>query len=362
MLLPHTGRLKKMYLTKITYENYRNIEHAELCPDGIVNVFQGFNAQGKTNLLEGIYYFACGKSFRGATDKELVRLGQECGSLKLEFSDGQRSRCHEVRFFANEKKVCLKEGIKISRMSDFIGVFRAVLFSPEHLSIIKDGPSERRAFLDIAISQLYPAYMASLTKYKKLLTQRNALLKEPSTVGFYDLMSVISMQMAKEAAFISAHRDRYVTKLSKEVGALISDMTAGKENARLVYSKPLGEEEYSRLLTDNLDKEIMAKTTLYGVQKDDIEVTLNGLDSRVYASQGQQRSIALAMKIAEGEISKSVSGEYPVFLFDDILSELDVKRKDFILSGLKDKQVIITCCEDIPKGKIFTVSNGEVTL
>ena len=351
-----------MYLTKITYENYRNIERAELIPSGEVNVFQGFNAQGKTNLLEGIYYFACGKSFRGATDKELVRLGQDCGSIKLEFSDGQRDRSHEVRFFAADKKLCFKEGIKISRMSDFIGVFRAVLFSPEHLSIVKDGPGERRAFLDVAISQLYPAYMASLAKYKKLLMQRNALIKEPETFGFKDLLSVLSAQMAKEAAFISAHRERYVKALSEEVRVLISDMTSGKESASLVYSKPLDEAEYLRLFTSNVEKEVMAKTTLYGIQKDDIEVTLNGLDSRVYASQGQQRSIALAMKIAEGEISRSVSGEYPVFLFDDILSELDVRRKDFILSGLKDKQVIITCCEDIPKGKIFTVSNGSVTL
>lgn len=351
-----------MYLKKITYENYRNIEKAEIVLDGQVNVLQGFNAQGKTNLLEGIYYFACGKSFRGATDKELVRLGQQSGSIKLYFTDGQRNRCHEVRFFSNEKKICFKEGIKISRMSDFIGVFRAVLFSPEHLSIVKEGPGERRAFLDVAISQLYPAYMASLSKYKKLLLQRNALLKDPETPGFYDLMSVLSIQMAKEAAFISSHRAKYVDVLKDEVAAIISDMTCGNEKATIVYASERSEDDYLKLFSSNVEKEKLAKTTLYGIQKDDVEILLNGLDSRVYASQGQQRSLALAMKIAEGEISKKVSGEFPVFLFDDILSELDEKRKDFILSGLNEKQVIITCCENIPKGKIFTVSNGEVTL
>jgi DNA replication and repair protein RecF len=351
-----------MYLKSITYENYRNVESAKIIPEKGVNVLQGFNAQGKTNLLEGIYYFACGKSFRGATDKELIRLGCDSGEVSLFFEDKDRQRSHKMMFFDKERKICFKEGIKISRMSDFIGVFRAVLFSPEHLSIIKDGPSERRAFLDIAISQLYPAYMASLSKYKKLLMQRNALLKEPEAEGFKELLYVISAQMAHEAAFISEHREKYVKKLSSEVGALISDMTLGREKATLDYSKVMSEDEYLKKFTLNVEKELLAKTTLYGVHKDDIEVALNGLDSRVYASQGQQRSLALAMKIAEGEISRSVCGEYPVFLFDDILSELDVRRKDFILSGLKDKQVVITCCEDIPKGKIFTVSNGSVTL
>ena len=349
-----------MYITKVTYKNYRNIEYAEIKPEREVNVFQGYNAQGKTNMLEGIYYFACGKSFRGANDRELIRLGQDSASVTIEFSDDDRNRVHEIRLFENERKSCFKEGIKISRMSDFIGVFRAVLFSPEHLSIIKDGPSERRNFCDIAISQIYPAYMAALSKYKKLLMQRNALLKEPDAQGFYDLISVLSVQMAREAAFISAHRDRYVKRLSEHVEHLIYNMTGGMEKVDMRYETLLGEDEYLQFFTRNIEKECLAKTTLYGIQKDDISVTLNGLDSRVYASQGQQRSIALAMKIAEGEISKDICGEYPVFLFDDILSELDSARKGFVLSGLFDRQVIITGCEDIKKGKIFNVSGGRV--
>ena len=347
-----------MYCNKLTYQNYRNIEKAEINLDKGVNVFYGNNAQGKTNLLEGIYYFACGKSFRSATDKELVKMGSQYGSLAIEFFDGQRERRHEVRFSDRDKKICLKENIKITRMSEFIGVFRAVLFSPEHLSIVKEGPAERRNFCDIAISQLYPAYMASLAKYKKLLTERNSLLKEPDSYGFDGVISVISAQMAKEAAFISAHREAYVKRLTEKVFEVISDMTCGRERASISYETRRSEEDYLKLLTSNLSKEIAAKTTLYGIHKDDISVSLNGLDSRVFASQGQQRSIALAMKIAEGEISKEISGEYPVFLFDDILSELDEKRKDFILSGLSGRQVIITGCEEIKKGKIFTVESG----
>ena len=347
-----------MHVKRIIYENYRNIANADIELSDDVNVFCGMNAQGKTNLLEGIYLFACGKSFRGASDKELVRLGSESGRVKLDFEDGQRKRSHEIRLFSAERRICLKEDIKISRISDFIGIFRAVLFSPEHLSIVKDGPAERRGFCDIAISQLYPAYMASLAKYKKLLTERNSLLKEPESYGFDGVISVISAQMAKEAAFISAHREAYVKRLTEKVFEVISDMTCGRERASISYETRRSEEEYLKLLTSNLSKEIAAKTTLYGIHKDDISVSLNGLDSRVFASQGQQRSIALAMKIAEGEISKEISGEYPVFLFDDILSELDEKRKDFILSGLSGRQVIITGCEEIKKGKIFTVESG----
>ena len=351
-----------MYCKKVIYENFRNVENATIELENGVNVLNGFNAQGKTNLLEGIYCFACGKSFRGATDKELVKIGAENGYLKMNFCDKQRERNHEMRFFENERKLCFKEGIKISKISEFIGVFRAVLFSPDHLSIIKDGPSERRGFLDIALSQLYPAYMESLTKYKKLLIQRNALLKDPETYGFEELINVLSMQMAKESAFISAHRERYVRGLAEHVKNIIADMTCGAEKCDLSYEKALDEEEYKKLFSVNLEKEKAAKTTLYGVHKDDIEVALNGLDSRVYASQGQQRSIALAMKIAEGELSSELTGEYPVFLFDDILSELDNKRKDFILSGLENRQVIITGCEQINKGKIFKVSGGKVCI
>ncbi len=349
-----------MHCKKVKYSNYRNLEEAEIEFDKGVNVLKGFNAQGKTNILEGIYYFACGKSFRGASDKELIRIGETEGRAELCFEDKERERHHSVRLSDKERKTCFKEGIKVTKMSDFIGVFRAVLFSPEHLSIVKDGPSERRNFLDIALSQLYPAYVDSLSKYKKLLTQRNALLKDPEVYGFNGLIEVISEQMAKEAAFISAHRGKYVSTLSKYTESIISDMTQGAEKCVLGYENVLDELEYLKKFSVNLEKEKAAKTTLYGVHKDDIDIRLNGLDSRVYASQGQQRSIALAMKTAEGEISKDKSGEYPVFLFDDILSELDEKRKAFVLSGLENRQVIITGCEDIRAGRIYGIEKGRV--
>lgn len=348
-----------MYCKKVRYRNYRNIREAEIELSPEVNVFIGNNAQGKTNAIEGVYYFARGKSFRGAKDKELLRLGTEQGEIELFFRDAQRERHHSVVLNATEKRVLKKEGIRVGRLSEFIGAFRAVLFSPEHLSIVKDGPAERRGFADVAISQLYPAYMSALTRYQKILMERNSILKEPYSPIFCDTLAVLSEQLAREAAVIAEYREGYVRELNEKVGALISDMTCGKERAELSYTDGKSYEEYISLLNGNTEKEIRAGNTLYGPHKDDIYVTLNGGEARVYASQGQQRSIALAMKLGEGEISMTKTGEYPVFLLDDILSELDEGRKEYVLNGLKGRQVLITTCERIPEGaKVFRVSEG----
>ncbi|MBR2459961.1 MAG: DNA replication/repair protein RecF [Clostridia bacterium] len=348
-----------MYCESIRYVNYRNIERAEIKLSEGVNVFIGSNAQGKTNAIEGVYYFARGKSFRGAKDKELIRIGCESAELGIVFRDNARLRHHEVRLSATDRRICTKEGVNIRRMSEFIGSFRAVLFSPEHLSMVKEGPSERRSFADVAISQLYPAYMSALSRYQKILLQRNSVLKDSSAPMFNDTLEVLSCQLAREAAVIAEYRARYVERLALKVEALIDDMTCGRERATLRYGDGKSEEEYLRLLTGNTEKELRAGSTLYGPHKDDIAVTLNGNDARVYASQGQQRSIALAMKLGEGELSRDETGEYPVFLLDDILSELDERRKEYVLGGLEGRQVMITTCERIPEGsRVFRVADG----
>ena len=349
-----------MYCKKIKYQNYRNIECAEVSLHDGVNVFIGNNAQGKTNAIEAVYYFARGKSFRGAKDKELIRMGAELARVEMNFCDNARERHHEFILSDTEKRICKKEGVIIRRMSEFIGSFRAVLFSPEHLSIVKDGPSERRNFADVAISQLYPAYVAALSKYQKILLQRNSVLKEPYSPVFEDTLAVLSEQLASEAAVISRYRDEYVKKLDVKVRELIEDMTSGREKVELRYTDPKSREDYIAAFTGNVDKEIRAGTTLYGPHKDDIAITLNGGEARIFASQGQQRSIALAMKLGEGEISRDETGEYPVFLLDDILSELDENRKAYVIRGLSGRQVLITTCEVIPEGaKVFGVENGR---
>lgn len=336
-----------MFCNKISYNFFRNIENAEIDFDKGVNIFYGDNAEGKTNALEGIYMFSCGKSFRTASDKELIGFGHNYSDIKMIFDDSVRTHKMEMKLSKESRKRCIRNGVDVKKISDFVGYFRTVLFCPGHLSIIQDGPSERRSFLDTAISQLKPIYLSSLQKYNNILNQRNMLIKnyEDDKESFDRTIELWSACLAREAALISQERYEYVNQLDFGVKAFFRDMTDEKENPSLEYSSVRSEEEFLKLLTENLEKEIAVGTTLYGIHKDDINIYLNGHEARTFCSQGQQRCLALAMKMGEGEISKKTTGEYPIFLFDDILSELDQKRKNYVINGIKDRQVVITCCD-----------------
>ena len=354
-----------MICKKIRYKDFRNIEEAEIefC-DG-VNIFYGNNAEGKTNALEGIYLFANGKSFRSSSDKDLISFSKDVSFVKMNFEDSVRPHEMEIKLVRGSRKLCYRNGVNIKKLSEFVGYFRAVLFCPEHLSVIKDGPSERRLFLDSAICQLKPIYLSSLQKYNNILNQRNMLLKnyEENKEAFDRTIDLWSAYLAREAALISRERYEYVKILDTHVKDFFSDMTKGNENTLLQYNKVMEEEEYYKKLTQNLEKEIQAGTTLYGIHKDDIDIYLNGKEARSFCSQGQQRCLALAMKLGEGEISRQFTGEYPVFLFDDIFSELDSTRKEYVTKGIKKCQVIITSCEkqgfDDFAGNVIEVNNGK---
>jgi len=241
------------------------------------------------------------------------------------------------------------------------------LFCPEHLSVIKDGPSERRSFLDAAICQIKPIYLSSLQKYNNILNQRNILLKnyEENKQDFDRTIELWSAYLAREASLIARERYEYVKILNLHVKDFFNDMTSGKEDTFLEYNKAMTEDEYYEKLTHNLEKEIQAGSTLYGIHKDDIDIYLNGREARSFCSQGQQRCLALAMKLGEGEISRQVTGEYPVLLFDDIFSELDSKRKEYVTNGIKKCQVIITSCEkdgiQNVAGNVIHVDKGNYT-
>ncbi len=336
-----------MYCKRITYKNFRNIEQADIELSDGVNILFGNNAEGKTNALEGIYLFANGKSFRALSDKDLINFESNTGNIKMYFDDCVRSHEMEIKLSRGSRKSCYRNGVNIRKISEFVGYFRAVLFCPEHLSVIKDGPAERRAFLDGAICQLKPIYLSALQKYNNILNQRNILIKnyEEDKETFDKTIELWSAYLAREAALISRERYEYVKILDGHVKNFFSEMTGGKENTSLDYTHLKTEQEYYKLFTENLEKEINAGTTLYGTHKDDIDIALNGHEARAFCSQGQQRSLALAMKMGEGEISKQMTGEYPVFLFDDIFSELDSLRKDYVINGIKGRQVIITSCE-----------------
>ena len=357
----------------IEIENFRNIGSASVAFTEGVNLLHGNNAQGKTNLLEAVYFTALGKSFRPVKEAELIRFGEESARVVNRFSDSVRQQSLSFRLFAGRgHRIVEQNGLKIGRMSEMVGAFRVVLFCPEHLSLIQGGPELRRNYLNVALSQLRPMYLQSLQRYNKLLKERNALLKRaPEDMATFKATEPMwSAQLAHEAAIITVHRARYVSQVNDHVKACFSDMMTkyegGDELPELTYQPTLGSEwleahhddpdiftdqqrleaRYLELRTTRHDREIGAGATLWGIHKDDVKITLNGRPARLYASQGQQRSLALAMKLAEGWVSAYESaGDMPVFLFDDVLSELDAHRRDYLVQEMKGRQVIMTACD-----------------
>ena len=351
-----------MYCKKIKVENFRNIEKAELDFSDGVNILVGENAQGKTNLLEAIFYASVGRSFRAANTAEMIKFGEQFANIEVFFKDSKRDQSVLFRIFKDRRRIVEKNKLRVEKLSDIVGSFRSVLFCPEHLSLIKDGPSERRGYLDVAISRLYPMYIHALQNYNYSLKQRNALIKSAreDRSGFESTVELWNDQMAKNASVISDMRYRYIKRAAVHVDSCFAEMTGMKdipERPELVYlgSARLEGEEYTdrkkvyerymELLSSSHNQEIAAGATLWGPHKDDLDIRLNGKSARVFASQGQQRSLALALKLAEGEICREEFGDQPVFLFDDVLSELDSSRRDYLINKMADKQVILTSCE-----------------
>ena len=350
-----------MLLQKISFENYRNLSFNELTFSDGVNVLLGDNAQGKTNVIEGIYNFAAGRSFRGAKDRELIRFGEECAKSTLWFCDPEGDvETLEIRYAQNAPKVMRKNGVMIRKLSDFVGNFRAVLFCPEHLSLIKGPAAGRRGYLDMAVSQLRPAYLHALLEYGKILKQRNSLLKndDKTFMEVRPLLEVLTEQMAPYFAQIVKTRIGYLDVVREEVRDFLCDLTKGGETVSLFYEclgertesdgaeKDLLERLFLEKSAKSYEADFRAGQTLVGCHRDDFSIFVNGHEARQYCSQGQDRSLVLALKLAEGEIAKSASGEYPVFLFDDVLSELDRQRQEYLLFHIRDRQVILSACWD----------------
>ena len=369
-----------MYCKHVTVRNFRNIEEAEVGFSEGVNLLIGQNAQGKTNLLEAIFYPSVGRSFRGAHTPEMIRFGEASAEIGLDFHDARRDQSIRVKIFRDRQRQIEKNGLRMDKLSEVVGSFRAVLFCPEHLSMIKDGPSERRNYLDMAISRMYPMYLHSLQQYHYILKQRNALIKSAYSdrSAFDGTVELWSAQLAHEAAILSEARLKYIRRASSHIFECFAEMTGEREKPTVVYDGSSGQEEeeyldrarteerYFQLLMSSHDREIAVGATLWGIHKDDLDIRLNGRSARIYGSQGQQRSLALAMKLAEGEICREEFGDQPVFLFDDVLSELDSTRQEYLIHKIKDKQVIITGCNpdllsDSGEVRRILVENGTYT-
>ncbi len=365
-----------MYCRNIQVENFRNIKSADVTFSRGVNILLGNNAQGKTNLLEAIYVTSLGRSFRASADADMIKFGEEATFIKNSYTDSARDMEISMRIFSGRRQKRIEHNrVKISKMSEIVGAFKVVLFSPEHLAIVKAGPQERRAYLDVAISQIKPLYIKALQSYNQVLKERNSLIKEAeeSRALFDSTIDIWSEQLATLAAQITEYRVNYLKSAVKYIEKYFFEMTGDNERPSLKYASSAHidcesfdikacYEKYRELYFNHHDREIGAGATLWGIHKDDIEIELNGKSARFYCSQGQQRSIALAMKLCEGEIIReSQGGDYPVFLLDDVFSELDARRREYLTKNILDKQVIVTCCErlDIDDATVILVEGGK---
>jgi len=346
-----------LYIEKLRLSNFRNYRDIELGFSRNFNILYGDNAQGKTNILEAVFLCAAGRSHRTAKDSEMVLEGEESFYVKLDFVKDGRECSTEIGFMDNRRKRIKIDGIKAGKMGDMIGHFNAVMFSPEDISVIKEGPSERRRFLDITISQLKPSYFYDLQQYAKIIDQRNSLLKE---LNENRSMSANSLEVwnesaAKTGARIICARNSFIGRISCASCEKHRALTNGSEDLELRYvpsvkaedldDRVLVEEEFLKLLQKYSPREIEAGMTLHGPHRDDYEIYLNEQNIRVFGSQGQQRTAVLSVKLAEIGIIRETTGETPVLLLDDVMSELDTKRQDFLYRSLEDIQTFITCTD-----------------
>ena len=359
-----------MIINYLKLKDFRNAEDSEIMFDGGVNIICGANAAGKTNILESVFYFASGKSFRNCKDRELVRFGCDSAYMEMGFTSGKFQRKMSATLKKGSKRIIRIGESQPLKLSEYIGKFRCVIFTPDHLSLVKGAPENRRKFLDLAICQSFPRYAATISEYNRVLAQKNALLKRGNVID--ELLDIYNERLSQLCAVVTVNRRKYISKLEIEAQNFLLDMSNKKEVLTLNYSSQAGEaetqeeikEKYRKLFLDKMETEKERFLSVYGVHKDDFNVYINKKSVRMYGSQGQQRSTVLSLKLAEGELSKNLTGEYPVFLLDDILSELDCDRKDYILSRITDRQVIITGCDsdafESESGKRIFVNEGKI--
>lgn len=362
-----------MLLKKLSLSGFRNNGDAEIGFCDGTNIIFGENGAGKTNVIEAIFFFAAGKSFRGCKEREMIEFGRNEATAKIDFVNTRGEQSLALRLAKREKKKIYRNGVEVSRLSEYFGQFRAVVFSPDHLSLVKGAPEQRRKFLDIAISQSYPRYVAVLSEYNRILMQKNALLRSEIDHNT-DLLSVYNERLAASGAVISAKRRAFLDRLAATATEMYSLISEGRETLTVAYETQATSEKsdvqemqnaYLSLFESKMQQETARQISLYGAHKDDFSIMISGNDARSFASQGQQRSAVLALKLAEGEMSRELTGEYPVFLLDDIMSELDEKRRGYIAGKLSGKQVIITGCEEglsnFTSGAVFRADKGRIT-
>ena len=331
-----------MVIKKIYLENFRNYEKQEICLNENINVFYGNNAQGKTNILEALYYSALGRSFRTYKDSELIKFGKDVAKINVFYEKNNRDNEIEIILKKNEKKTIKLNQIKVNKNSELLGNLNIVIFSPDDIIILKQAPALRRKFLDILISQLKPKFVYVLSEYNKVLEQRNAALKSKNI----DTIDIWNEQLAVLSEKVYEYRRMYIDKLGEKLEKIHPLVTNNKENIKILYkTKFTNKDDFLKLLDKNLQVDLFKGYTNAGVHRDDFEIYINDNLLNIYGSQGQHRTAILSLKIAEMEILKEEVGENPVLLLDDVTSELDLERIKLIFSRINEYQVFITCTD-----------------
>lgn len=357
-----------MNIKKLELKNFRNYPEAEIEFSEGVNILYGDNAQGKTNILEAIYVGATARSHRAGKDKEMIRFGEEEAHIKYFIEKKGISDRIDMHLKKGKAKGIAVNGIPLRRSSDLFGSANIVFFSPEDLNIIKEGPSERRKFIDMELCQLDKVYLSNLTNYNKIILQRNKLLKELEFHQDYlDTLQIWNMQLVKYGKEVISRRQEFLSELEPIIQKIHRGITGGKEEISVVYEANVNASDLERELEKNREKEMRARVSLVGPHRDDIAFLLGDIDIRTFGSQGQQRTAALSLKLSEIEIVKKRIGDYPVLLLDDVLSELDAGRQEKLLDNMQNVQTVITCTgvdefvrNRFPVNQIFRVSEGTI--
>ena len=333
-----------MYIKKLEIENFRNYEKQKIEFSKGINIFYGNNAQGKTNIIESIFFSSFGKSFRTNKEKEIIKKGEDFSKINIEYQ--KKDRDGKIKIILSDKKNIFINDVKIQKLSEMLGKINVIIFTPDDINILKQGPSNRRRFLNIMISQLKINYVNNLNYYIKTLEQRNNYLKQKN---------------CDNNIKIQEYRSNFIKKINEKIKPIHKEIT--DEEIEIKYISDFKDKkDFAEKLKKNREIDKIKGFTSVGIHRDDFKIYINGENVAVYGSQGQNRTSVISLKLAELEVIKDEIGEYPIMLLDDFMSELDNTRINKLLNKIKNLQVIITCTEKIKldESKLFFVENGKI--
>lgn len=359
-----------MYIKTLSLKDYRNYTQAVINFTNGINILFGKNAQGKTNVIEAIYLCATSKSHRTNNDKELIKLDKDETHIKLTVNKHEIDENIDIHIRKNNRKGIAVNKIPIKKLNELLGIINVIIFSPEDLGLIKNGPRERRRFINIELCQLDNIYYYNLQQYQKILKQRNNLLKNLKKIDKIDeTIGIWDEQLVRYGTELIHRRDEFIKNLNAIIRKIHFDISGSTENLEIIYEKNVNHIEFKEKLENNIRKDIKFGSTSVGPHRDDMMFLVNGIDIRKYGSQGQQRTAALSLKLSEIRLVMDKIDDTPILLLDDVLSELDHTRQKYLIHSLADIQTIITCTgvEDYIKtsidiGKLYEVSEGKVAL